>query len=149
MSIQIYQMVVGVERIDGDRPFMVFTRMVVELMVNFSGGCQIHFVGHYYHRYIGHVPRFVHLFTNGLNKMEARRDTDIVDQYVGSSGAKPVEAVVGPLAEAVGWKKGDHGQVDQLQLKEAFVEDQAGKVFGFLLGLSMLLVEFIGHKPLQ
>ena len=48
----------------------------------------------------------------------------------------------------VGREERDHGQVDQLQLKEAFVEDKAGKVFGFLLGFPMLITEFIGNKSL-
>ena len=41
------------------------------ILLDFSGGRQVHFVGYHYHRDIGHVPRFVHLLTNGLNKLKS------------------------------------------------------------------------------
>ena len=46
-------------------------KLFYPILLDFSGGRQVHFVGYHYHRDIGHVPRFVHLLTNGLNKLKS------------------------------------------------------------------------------
>lgn len=80
--------------------------------------------------------------------LECVRVGQVEHQDVGSSAAKPVEAIVSPFVVGVDREVGDHGDVGDLELIQMIVDDHGRVIRMLLVRRKVLLREVVPHELL-